>query len=257
MTEHLETIFDFGLDKLSEFDIVVFNIKDDHPEYVDSVIDSVAVQRKAYMAVMLVLPSGKEFSRVLAKLEYWSSQNSIQVVQILFEKPKDAGRKESLIKENVEWSVIFGKFHVFKPPVHVLNGTMKTSLKNVIDRISPPFPKIAMVLSGKQEIVKIHKDEDDNDSIVTYFASKLVLEKFMMRNEPSVTSSSRSGRPEEMDSVEGDTEMDDEEEISMKEGLGSMDGEEEVDHEMSGEGVEVEEMSVDEGLERKSSTSKM
>ena len=79
----------------------------------------------------------------------------------------------------------------------------------------------------------------------------------MMRNEPPVASSSRSGRPEEMDSVEGDTEMDDEEEISMKEGLGSMDGADEGDHEVSGEGVEVEDMSVDEGLERKSSTSKM
>jgi len=249
LTEHLETILDFGLEKLTEFDIVVFNIKDEHHEYVDTLIDSVAVQRKEYMAVMLVLNSGKEFSRVLAKLEYWSTQNSIQVAQILFEKPNNAGRNESLIEENVVFSVIFGKFHVFKPPLSVLNGTMKASLKDVIDRISPPVPKIAMVLPGKQEIVKIHKGEDDDDSIVTYFASKHVLEKFMMRNDPPVA---KRGRAEVMEGG-GDAEMDDEKDTTLMDG--EEDGEEMSGDEESDQEIFVEDMSMDEGFEGKGSTS--
>ena len=180
-TEELETVFDFGLDKLATFDIVVYNILNDQPDYIDSVIDSVGLQRKGYMAVLIVLHSDKEHRRVISKLDYWTTQNSMEVVQILFEKKIDTCNQEGLVQENLQFAVLFGKFHIFHPPLRVLNAEMKTSLKDVIEKIAPPASKIAVVLTGSQEIVNIHKDGEINECTIIYFAPKQTLERFMKR----------------------------------------------------------------------------
>merc|ERR1719318_334916 len=108
--EKLDTIFDFDLAKLDEFDLIFINMADDKPNYIDAVIDAIGTQRKEYMAVLLLLHSDKELRRVVAKLDYWSvdvavggpKKSTMDVVQLLFEKgpgAKSQKKQKKLIEE--------------------------------------------------------------------------------------------------------------------------------------------------------------
>ena len=190
--EKLDTIFDFDLAKLDEFDLIFINVADDKPNYVDALIDAIGTQRKEYMAVLLLLHSDKELRRVVAKLDYWSvdvavggpKKSTMDVVQLLFEKgpgAKNQKKQNKLIEENVQYGILFGRFHVFHPPLQVLNKELNLSLKNVLSNICPPLSSIAYVQTGKQDIISIH-DQDDtgSGSSVTYFAPNQSLEKFLL-----------------------------------------------------------------------------
>ena len=194
-TEELTSITDFGLDMMEEFDVIVYDISDDKPDYVDDLIVAVGLQRKEYKAVLLVLHSDKELRRVISKLDYWNAdtagqsgqkKSSMEIVQILFEKKTEGRGDKQLIEENIQYAILFGKFHVFHPPLCVLNNEMKSSLKSVISKISPPLSKIALVQTGNQEVVTIHDERDRTGCAFTYFASKLSLEKFMLNQRSSV-----------------------------------------------------------------------
>ena len=151
-------------------------------------IDVVGVQRKDFMAVLLVLHSDRELRRVVAKLDYWTDEkhgdagkkSSLDVVQIMFEKGHETCSQKVMIRENVQYAVLFGKFHIFHPPLNVMNKEIKSSLKEVISKITPPSAKVALVQTGRQGIIKIHSEEKKNSCSFSYFAPKLSLEKMML-----------------------------------------------------------------------------
>ena len=157
-----------------------------------SLIDAASLQqRKDHLAVLLLLSSDEELRRVIAKLDYWATgsveegnrKRTLDVVQIMFEKGRDLNKNQSVIEENIQYGVLFGNFHVFHPPLLVLNKELKLSLRKVTSQISPPASKIAYIQTGgKQKIIPIH--EEDGVSVsscsVTYFSSKINLERFMM-----------------------------------------------------------------------------
>ena len=62
---------DFGLEKLEDFDVMIFNLAENKSSYVESLIDAVPLQRKEYLAVLLLLNTDEEMRRVIAKLDYW------------------------------------------------------------------------------------------------------------------------------------------------------------------------------------------
>ena len=178
----IESINDFGCDKIVGFDVLVYNLLSDQQDYIDTVIDAVGVQRKDYLAVLIVLHSDREQRRVISKLEYWNTESSIEVLQVLFENNKDPCKQKEMIKVNVQYAVLFGKFQVFNPPLSVLNGEFRASLKHVIANISPPSSKIALVQAGNQDIVKIHDDDDLKGCTYTYVAPKQSLDKFLLNH---------------------------------------------------------------------------
>ena len=263
----LDTIFDFDLAKLDEYDVVFFNLADDKPNYVDAVIDAVGLQRKDYMAVLLLLHSDKEVRRVIAKLDYWSvdaavegpKKSTMDIVQLLFERGKGASnqkKQKKSIEENVQYGVLFGKFHVFHPPLQVLNKELHLSLKNVLSNICPPLSRIAYVQTGRQDILSIHDQQEDtgSGSSVTYFASKQSLEKFLKGPANKV----KLGKevPHAQDGVESvdedsmdDDEDEEEEEEDFRNKLGIIN---EKETKLNGEDMEEHHSA----LERKDSTSK-
>ena len=104
----------------------------------------------------------------------------MDIVQLLFEKGQGARtqkKQKMSIEENVQYGVLFGKFHVFHPPLQVLNKELNLSLKNVLTNICPPLSSIAYVQTGKQDIISIHDQDEDtgSGSSVPYFAPKQSL----------------------------------------------------------------------------------
>ena len=194
-TVELDSIFDFGLDKIDDFDVIVLNMVDDKPDYVDLIINSIGL-RKDMKAVLLILHSDKESRRVISRLDYWNSdsvnvaievggqrRSSLDVVQLLFKKGEESLNQKELIVENIQFAVLFGKYHVFQPPLKIFNNEMRLSLKTVMSKICPPSSNIAYVQNGNQDIVSIHDGEEGeaSDCSVTYFASKLSLERFLRK----------------------------------------------------------------------------
>ena len=195
-TVELDNILDFGLEKLGDFDIIVFNMVNDKPDYVDLVINSIGLERKEKKAVLLILHSEKESRRVISRLDYWNSdsdsvvievggqkRSSLDVVQLLFKKGEESMNQKQLIEENIQFAVLFGNYHVFHPPLKIFNNEMRFSLATLMSKICPPSSNIAYVQTGNQDIVSIHDGEEaeGNDCSVTYFASKVSMERFLRR----------------------------------------------------------------------------
>ena len=195
-TVELDNILDFGLEKLGDFDIIVFNMVNDKPDYVDLVINSIGLERKEKKAVLLILHSEKESRRVISRLDYWNSdsdsvvievggqkRSSLDVVQLLFKKGEESVNKKELIEENIQFAVLFGNYHVFHPPLKIFNNELRFSLATVMSKICPPSSNMAYVQTGNQDIVSIHDGEEaeGNDCSVTYFASKVSMERFLRR----------------------------------------------------------------------------
>ena len=228
--KELNTIFDFDLVKMDEFDLIFINLADDKPNYVDAVIDAVGLQRKDYMAVLLLLHSDKELRRVITKLDYWSANPAIEgrkkstmdIVQLLFQKENRSSnqkKQKKLIEENVQYGVLFGKFHVFHPPLQVLNKELNLSLKRVLSNICPPLSSIAYVQTGRQDIISIHDEEEGNGSgsCVTYFASKQSLEKFLLGPANKIRLGKDIQQAQDAPLVQDVVESDDEDSMDDKE----------------------------------------
>ena len=137
--------------------------------------------------MMVLVQTDEEMRRVIAKLDYWATDSSkeenkrsMDVVQILFEKAKGSGTNKHSIEENIQYSILFGKFHVFIPPLLVLNKDLKMSLRKVIAQVSPPSSNIAYIQSGNLDLISIHEEVNKFGCSVTYFASKVCLKKFML-----------------------------------------------------------------------------
>ena len=195
-TVELDNILDFGLDKFEDFDVVVLNMFDDKPDYVDLIINSIGL-RKDMKAVLLILHSEKELRKVISRLDYWNScdsdsagmdvggqkRSSLDVVQLLFEKEEESSNQKQLIVENIQFAVLFGKYHVFQPPLKIYNSEMRLGLKTVMSKICPPSSNIAYVQTGNQDIISIHDGDESETSgcSVTYFASKTSLDRFLRK----------------------------------------------------------------------------
>ena len=195
-TVELDNILDFELEKLGDFDVIVFNLVDDKPDYVDLVISSIGLEHREMKAVLLILHSEKESRRVISKLDYWNGdsdsvvievggqkRSSLDVVQLLFKKGEESMNQKQLIEENIQFAVLFGNYHVFHPPLKIFNNEMRFSLATLMSKICPPSSNIAYVQTGNQDIVSIHDGEEaeGNDCSVTYFASKVSMERFLRR----------------------------------------------------------------------------
>ena len=194
-TVELDNILDFELEKLGDFDVIVFNLVDDKPDYVDLVISSIGLEHREMKAVLLILHSEKESRRVISKLDYWNGdsdsvvievggqkRSSLDVVQLLFKKGEESMNQKQLIEENIQFAVLFGNY-VFHPPLKIFNNEMRFSLATLMSKICPPSSNIAYVQTGNQDIVSIHDGEEaeGNDCSVTYFASKVSMERFLRR----------------------------------------------------------------------------
>jgi hypothetical protein len=195
-TVELDNILEFGLEKLGDFDVIVFNMVDDKPDYVDLVINSVGLEHREMKAVLLILHSEKESRRVISKLDFWNGdsdsvvievggqkRSSLDVVQLLFKKGEESRNQKQLIEENIQFAVLFGNYHVFHPPLKIFNNELRFSLATLMSKICPPSSNIAYVQTGNQDIVSIHdgKEAEGNDCSVTYFASKVSMERFLKR----------------------------------------------------------------------------
>ena len=70
-TEELERIVDFDIGKLEEFDVLIFKLDDTtNSSYLDGLVDAVGLQRKDYLAVLVLLETDEEMRRVITKLDY-------------------------------------------------------------------------------------------------------------------------------------------------------------------------------------------
>ena len=229
-TVELDNILDFGLEKLGDFDIIVFNMVNDKPDYVDLVINSIGLERKEKKAVLLILHSEKESRRVISRLDYWNSnsdsvvievggqkRSSLDVVQLLFKKGEESVNKKELIGENIQFAVLFGNYHVFHPPLKIFNNELRFSLATVMSKICPPSSNMAYVQTGNQDIVSIHDGEEaeGNDCSVTYFASKVSMERFLRRPLKSSRREKESigvaGSAENQEEIEDDVNIGSEE----------------------------------------------
>ena len=195
-TVELDNILDFELEKLGDFDVIVFNLVDDKPDYVDLVISSIGLEHREMKAVLLILHSEKESRRVISKLDYWNGdsdsvvievggqkRSSLDVVQLLFKKGEESMNQKQLIEENIQFAVLFGNYHVFHPPLKIFNNEMRFSLATLMSKICPPSSNIAYVQTGNQDIISIHDGDESETSgcSVTYFASKTSLDRFLRK----------------------------------------------------------------------------
>ena len=195
-TVELDNVLDFGLEKLNDFDVIVLNMVDDKPDYVDLVINSIGLDHQEKKAVLLILHSEKESRRVISKLDFWNSdsdsveievggkrRSSLDVVQLLFKRGDESTNQKLLIEENIQFAVLFGQYHVFQPPLKILNNELKFSLASVMSKICPPSSNVAYVQTGNQEIINIHDEEEaeGNGFSVSYFASKVSLDRFLRK----------------------------------------------------------------------------
>ena len=131
---------------MEEFETVLIHLSERNDQYVDYVIDSVALSRKAQFAIHLIFYSEQDYRSALCKLDYWEKESRIKVVQVFFEKTKSDLVCEGSMDTTLSFSVMFGKFCVITSPLKYLNRSIDSCLIDVVSSISPPGAKIPMLL---------------------------------------------------------------------------------------------------------------
>ena len=126
--EVLENILEFDKDKLDNYDTVVIQMSRNCENYMDYLIDRVALSLKKQYAVLVIFDSEADCRRALVKLEQFASESKIQLVQLFFERQDSEVSKSESIQSNVFFSLMYGKFVITKPPLRNLNQKMESSL---------------------------------------------------------------------------------------------------------------------------------
>ena len=180
-TEELENILSFDHKHLEPFETVLIQVTEKCEDYLDYLINAVALGKKDQFAVMLIFEREQDHRYALSKLEYWEKESKIKISQVFFEKTPGVLGLEGTVMENLIFSLIFGKFCVTQPPLKYLNPSIESSLLDVVSAVSPPGANIAYVTTGTKLPVLINTGAVSATRLqVTYFAPKKVLDKFNM-----------------------------------------------------------------------------
>ena len=204
--------------KVEAFDTVVVQVGKDDMEFVESLIKLVYASQKDMLSVMVILDSEKNYMKTLQKLACWEEQPRMKVCSVYFQRQVAA-----TLSENLTFSIIFGRFFVFNPPLKSFHRNIETSLKDIIANVSPPAAQILFVTRQKRFCAMIHEESNNEDSFkITYLAPQVLLDKFRLKslvNSVFDEPEEGSGNTEDLGGNVGDESVNNEESKEMSSSL--------------------------------------
>ena len=155
--------------------------------YMDYVVDAVGLSAKK-LGVIMIFDDEKDHRYALNKLSYWENERNMKVLQVFFTRNPGVTSSDGSLYANLVFAIIFGKFHVSRPPLKYLNQTLESSLRDVVSAVSSPGAEVAYVSVGPQvPISLVNKTSTADDGLsVTYFATKKVLDRFVKKKSSCV-----------------------------------------------------------------------
>ena len=185
--EVLDSILEFDVKKLEQFETVVIHSRESCEVYMDYVVDAIGLSAKK-VGVIMIFDDEKDHRYALNKLSYWENERNMKVLQVFFTRNPGVTSSDGSLYANLVFAIIFGKFHVSRPPLKYLNQTLESSLRDVVSAVSSPGAEVAYVSVGPQvPISLVNKTSTADDGLsVTYFATKKVLDRFVKKKSSCV-----------------------------------------------------------------------
>ena len=164
--------FDANVNVLKDFDLVIANLEADNPSFCSNLINNVIKTERLSYTVILIFHSEVVHTKMLSYLRN-NTLDDIQIVPVYFNKM--SAKVEGNIYENLLFGIVFGKLTLPDKPLKRIYSNIN-HVREIVERISLPKSKIAVVSSPGAQVIQIHSS--DLNFTVKYFGSEASLQNF-------------------------------------------------------------------------------
>ena len=177
-SEVCENINEVSQETLKNFDVVILNIGQFDPGVVGKTIETILSADLPKVALILC-DNEESQMKTLALLYSKTIPADFSKMQVFFERKKPSVSQN--IANNMNFGILFGRFIISNPPLHVYNGDFVCNLRSFIAQVAPNRSKIGYFSQGSKQIVSVHSE----DTSVTYFGTDSELKKLFKTIIPS------------------------------------------------------------------------
>ena len=141
--EYVEKLSDVTHEMLAEYDIIVLNCTKFDAGISVEVVDLAVTAKSTLLSVLMLFEDERGHFEAIKYISSLSLSLGVVVKQVFFEAEKPKVLEG--FRNNAVYGILLGRVNIFGSPLQVINGSLETSLREFVLKISPLPAKVAFL----------------------------------------------------------------------------------------------------------------